>query len=375
MKKNIDSFSLGYKSYKYNDQKSFEQMLDESFIDLSIGDVVSGEVVQINDKEVILDIGYKSDGIIKKESFSNSKEPLSNLVNIGDRINAIVLKIQDEENIVMLSKKMYDLKYGYDKLKEAFEKNLTLTGKVVNTGSSGLNVLINNVKVFIPASRFSNRHVGNLENYMGQDISFRVIEFNPKTQRYIGSRKELLENDTKNGLQEEKNRQEFFNKIKIGDKFNGIVNNIADFGIFIDIDGHNSLLHKSDIVLKSNTDFKKEFSIGNKINVFIKKIDKEHDKIFVTMKPLDEKPWADISNKYPVGKIVVGKIIRITDFGAFINLEPGIDGLLHISKISKRRVRKVSDELEINQVLKFRVIRSSEENKSIRLSLLGVDQD
>lgn len=346
-------------------EKSFEQLLNESFVTMHVGDVVKGFVIQVSNNEIILDLGYKSDGVISKSNFTNSDEPLSNLVNIGDEIETVVLKIDDGVGNVLLSKKKLDLQRGFKNIEKAFNENLTIQGKIVGTVKNGVVILSENVKLFVPFSQLSDSRIDDINSYIGKTMDFNIIEFNRQKRRYVASRKKILE-DKKN---------DSFSKINVGDQIEGTITKVTDFGLFVNLGGCEGLVHVSQIDWNKGKNFKEKYSAGNKVKVCVINIDSENNKISLTTRTPENNPWHNISQKYPAGKIVKGKVARINTYGAFIELEPCIDGLLHISQISNEHIERVKDKLKIGQILNLRVLASDEDKKRVSLSLLDVEQD
>lgn len=348
-----------------SDEKSFEQLLNESFVTLRTGEIVKGEVIQITNNEVIVNLGYKSDGVISKENFCDANAPLMDLINIGDEIEAVILKIDDGEGNVILSKRKLDLQRGFKKLEKAFNENSIVNGKIVGIVKSGVIALVYNVKLFIPASHLSNSGVNDLNSYIGKTMDFKVIEFNRAKHRYVGSHKGVV---SYQGLQENS-----LPKIKVGDEIMGTVTRIADFGIFVNIGEFSGLVHVSQMDLGNDKDFKNKFNIGDELKVFVIKVDDQCNRISLSMRNPKDNPWHNISQKYPEGKIVEGKVARINDYGAFVALEPSVDGLLHISQISNEHVAKVSDMLKAGDVVKLKVLSSDENKKRVSLSMIDVE--
>ena len=342
-------------------EKSFEQMLNESFISLKIGQVVKGEVVSVNQKEIILDIGYKYDGIIKKENFSDLSDDLQTQIKLGEKVQAVIVKIDDAEGKVFLSKKKLELQKGIEELERAFKNGLAITGKVIGYVESGLNVIFEGVRLFIPASRIPNKD-NDLKSYLGKKIECKIIEFNRAKNRYIGSQMDI------------KNIQEI--EVSVGDKVDCVVKKIVDFGVFVDFGKNSGLLHTSQMKDINRENFKDKFKIGDKLKLSIKSIDKKRGRIALTELTNKKNVWAGVAERYPDNKIVEGRVVRVSDFGAFVQLEKGLDGLLHISQICENEhVEKVTDKINIGDVLKLKVLSSDEENERIALSLIGVDQN
>ena len=343
-------------------EMSFEQMLEESFKTIRNGEVVEGTVINVKPDEIAVDIGYKSDGIIHRSEYTNeSNVDLTQLVSVGDKIDAMVIKVNDGEGQVALSYKRLAAEKGNKRLEEAFENHEVLTAKVAQVLNGGLSVVIDEAKIFIPASLVSDTYEKDLNKYNGQEISFVITEFNPRRRRIIGDRKQLLV------AEKEKLAEELFARIHVGDVVEGTVKNVTDFGAFIDLGGADGLLHISEMSWGRVENTKKVFHVGDQVKVFIKDINDK--KIALSMKFDDENPWKDASERFAVGTIVTGKVARMTDFGAFVELAPGVDALLHVSQIAKEHIDKPSDVLSVGQEVEAKIVEFREEDKKISLSM------
>ena len=345
---------------------SFEQMLEESLKTIRNGEVVEGTVIDVKEDEIILNIGYKADGILTKNEYSNdSSIDLTTVVKPGDTMEVKVLKVNDGEGQVLLTYKRLAAEKGNKRLEEAYNNKEVLTAKVVNVLDGGLSVVVEEARVFIPASLVSDTYEKNLGKYDGQEISFVITEFNPRKRRIIGDRKQLL-------LAEKAQKQkELFERINIGDVVEGKVKNVTDFGAFIDLGGADGLLHISEMSWGRVENPKKLLKVGDDITVLIKDI--QGEKIALSLKFADQNPWLTADEKYAVGNVVEGKVARMTDFGAFIELEPGVDALLHVSQISREHVEKPSDVLKVGQVIKARVVDFNGEDRKISLSMKALE--
>ncbi len=345
---------------------SFEQLLEESLKTIRTGEVVTGTVIGVKEDEIILNIGYKSDGIISKNEYTNdSSVNLMNVVQVGDEMEAKVLKVNDGEGQVLLSYKRLAVDRGNKRLEEAFNSEEVLTAKVVQVLDGGLSVNVEGARVFIPASLVSDSYEKNLEKYADQEIEFVITEFNPRKRRVIGNRKQLLL------ARKAELQKALFERIEIGQVVEGVVKNITDFGAFIDLGGADGLLHISEMSWGRVENPKKVFKVGEEIRAFIKDIN--GDKIALSLKFPDENPWVMASDNYAVGNIVSGRVARMTDFGAFVELEPGIDALLHVSQISRQHVEKPSDVLSIGQEIDAKVVDFNGEDKKISLSMKALE--
>lgn len=347
-------------------EMSFEQLLEESLITIHNGEVVEGTIIGVKEDEIILNIGYKADGIITRSEYTNkSNVDLTTQVNVGDKMQAKVLKVNDGEGQVLLTYKRLAAEKGNKRLEEAFNNKEILKAKVATVLNGGLSVVIDEARVFIPASLVSDTYEKDLEKYAGQDIEFVISEFNPKRRRIIGDRKQLLL------AKKAELQKELFARISVGMSIEGTVKNVTDFGAFIDLGGADGLLHISEMSWGRVENPKKIFNVGDKVKVLIKDI--QGDKIALSLKFPEENPWNAAADKYSVDSIVTGKVARMTDFGAFIELEPGVDALLHVSQISREHVEKPSDALKIGQEVTAKVVDFNGEEKKISLSIKSLE--
>lgn len=343
-------------------EQSFEEMLEESLKGINNGDVVEGTVIEVKPEELIVNIGFKFDGIIAKAEYTAEPDAdLQVLVSVGDKIEAKVLRVNDKEGQVVLSYRRLAADRGNKRLEEAYNNKEVLSGKVVQVLSGGLNVIVNESRVFIPASLVSDVYEKDLTKFAGTQVEFVITEFNPERRRIIGNRKTLVQE------QKAKAQEELLARINEGDTVEGIVKNVTDFGVFIDLGGADGLLHISEMSWGHIENPKKLFKSGDKLNVLIKEIN--GTKIALSLKFSDQNPWLHAEEKYAVGNVVEGKVARMTDFGAFVELESGVDGLLHVSQICRERIKKPSDVLQNGQVVEVKVVDFNLENKKISLSM------
>ncbi|MBP3459041.1 MAG: 30S ribosomal protein S1 [Lachnospiraceae bacterium] len=341
---------------------TFEQMLEESLKTIRNGEIVEGTIIDVKPDEAVLNIGYKSDGILTRNEYTNEANvDLTTVLNVGDKMEVKVIKVNDGEGQVLLSYKRLALEKGNKRIQEAFENKEVLTAKVAQVLDGGLSVVVDEVRVFIPASLVSNVYEKDLSKYADQEIEFVISEYNPKRRRYIGDRKQLLV------AKKAEQQKELFEKIHIGDVVEGTVKNVTDFGAFIDLGGADGLLHISEMSWGRVENPKKVFKVGDVVKVLIKDID--GTKIALSLKFEDSNPWKDAASKYAVGNVVTGKVARMTDFGAFVELEVGVDALLHVSQISKDHIEKPSDVLKVGEEVTAKIVDFNETDKKISLSV------
>ena len=347
---------------------TFEQMLEESCKTIHNGEVVEGTVIAVKPEEIILNIGYKADGIVTRNEYSNTPNlDLTTVVNVGDKMDTKVIKVNDGDGQVLLSYKRVAFDKGNKRIEEAFENKEVLKAEVAQVLDGGLSVLVEESRVFIPASLVSDGYEKDLSKYLGKEIEFVITEFNPRKRRIIGDRKQLLM------AEREKLQKELFERLKVGDVITGVVKNVTDFGVFIDLGGADGLLHISEMSWGRVENPRKVYKPGQEVRVFVKDIN--GTKIALSRKFEDENPWVDAESKFAVGKEVTGKVARMTDFGAFIELEEGIDALLHVSQISKDHIDKPSNILSVGQEVTAKIVDFDLDNKKISLSMKALLPD
>jgi 4-hydroxy-3-methylbut-2-enyl diphosphate reductase len=348
-------------------EKSFEQLLEEEkVVEINNGDVVEGIVLGVKEDEIILNIGYKSEGIITRNEYTNTPNlDLTTVVKVGDKMQAKILKVNDGEGQVALTYKRLAAEKGNKRLEEAFNNHEVLKAKVAAVLNGGLSVIIDEARVFIPASLISDSYEKDLSKYAGEEIEFVITEFNPKKRRIIGDRKQLIV------AKKEALKKELFEKLAVGMTVEGTVKNITDFGAFIDLGGADGLLHISEMSWGRVENPKKVFKVGDTVKAFVKDI--QGEKIALSLKFEDQNPWIKAEEKYAVGSVVNGIVARMTDFGAFIELEPGIDALLHVSQISREHVDKPANALKIGQEITAKVVEFNKEDKKISLSIKALE--
>ncbi len=341
---------------------TFEQMLEESLKTIHNGEVVTGAVIDVKPDEAILNIGYKSDGILTRSEYTNEQNvDLTKVLNVGDSLEVKIVKVNDGDGQVILSYKRIAAEKGNKRIQEAFENKEVLKAKVAQVLDGGLSVVVEEVRVFIPASLVSNVFEKDLTKYAGQEIEFVISEFNPKRRRYIGDRRQLL------AAKKAELQKELFANIHVGDIVEGTVKNVTDFGAFVDLGGADGLLHISEMSWGRVENPKKVFKVGDVVKVLIKDI--EGTKIALSLKFDNENPWKDAAVKYAVDNEVTGKVARMTDFGAFIELEAGVDALLHVSQISHDHIEKPADVLKVGDEVTAKVVDFNEDDRKISLSI------
>ena len=353
-----------------NNEQTFAQMLENSFVTLHTGDVVKGEVLYVTDNEVSVNLNYKSDGVITRDELSD--DPNVNpkdLFKVGDEIEVYVMKVNDGDGNIMLSRKRIEEQRNIIEIEKAFNEKTVLQGTVVDVVKGGLMARILGVRVFVPSSQVSSRFVDDLHKFKGQELNFQIIEFNKERRRMVAGRKELAV------VEEQAKKQAAINALEVGMEVTGIVSRMVGFGVFVDLGDIDGLIHITELGWNRNKKPSNMFEIGDKVTARVLKLDTEKLKVSLSIKDLLGDPWEDIDDKFPAGAIVEGSVVRMVKFGAFVELAPGIDGLIHISQISRRHVTRAEDVLNIGQAVQVKIIDVDKENKKISLSKREADAE
>ena len=342
---------------------NFEQAFEKTVKRIRPGQFITGTVLQVVDGEVFVNIGYKSDGVIPKTEFSADPELRpEDVVKEGDSIDVEVIKVNDGDGNVLLSRKNVEGKKLWDELlsQDSVGKVLEAVGKEVVKG--GLVTDIQGVRAFVPASHISTRYIEKLDEYVGKTFKVKVLEVDKQRKRMVASAKQVLLDEAA------AEKAAKWDALVVGEKVKGVVRRITDFGAFVDIGGIDGLVHVTDCAWGRVKHPSDALSIGQEIEVLILNVDKEKERVSLGYKQLQPKPWTKAAEKYPIGSIVEGKVVRIVPFGAFVALEPTIDGLIHISQVAVRRVEKVEDELKVGDIVRCKVLEVNVEAKRISLS-------
>lgn len=350
------------------EEMSFEQMLEESLVTLHTGDVVKGTVIQVVGEEVSVNLGFKSDGVIPRGEFSRDTTVVpSQVVKAGDEIEVFVVRVNDGDGNVLLSRKRIEEQKGMEDIEKAFNEKTVVTGTVTDVVKGGLIAIVNGVRVFIPSSQVSNRFIEDLSVFKGQELEFNIIEMDRVKRRIIGGRKALVEQEIA------AKKAALFETIAVGAKIAGTVSRLTDFGAFVDLGGVDGLIHISEMSWGRISNPREVLKEGQAVEVFVLDVDKEKGKISLSLKDANMNPWKLAVDKYAVGTIVEGKVVRMVPFGAFVELEPGVDGLVHISQIANKHVVKPEDELKVGEIINVKVLEVNSEQKKISLSKRQAD--
>ncbi len=343
---------------------NFEEAIEQTFKKIYTGKRVSGIVTAVNPTEVIVDIGTKQTGYIPQAELSSDPNVKpSDVVSVGDEIDVIVTKINDVEGIVYLSKKQVDAQKGYDEVKKAAEDGTAVSGVVTNVIKGGVIVVVEGMRVFVPASQTGVRADVSLDTLLKQTVNLKIIELNEQRKRAVGSIRKVAAEERA------AKRAAFFENAVIGSTVEGEVKSITDYGVFVDVGGVDGLVRKADLTwarIKHPSDV---VSVGDRIEVTIKDIDRETGKVSLVYKKQSDNPWDIFRNNYELGQVVDATIVSITSFGAFAQIIPGIDGLIHISQIADQRVNNVADFLTVGQTVQAKITECDFEKKRVSLSI------
>ncbi|KXG76856.1 bifunctional 4-hydroxy-3-methylbut-2-enyl diphosphate reductase/30S ribosomal protein S1 [Thermotalea metallivorans] len=328
------------------------------------GQTVKGKVIHVTDNEIMVNIGYKSDGIIPKEEISNdpSVNP-QDIVKEGDEIEVYVLKTDDGEGNLLLSKKRIDAVKGLENLEQAYRDGQILTVRVVEVVKGGVIAVYKEIRGFIPASQLSDSYVEDMQTFIGKTLDVKIIDFNKSKKKVVFSRRVVIQEEN------ERKRKLLWQNIDKGSVIEGEVKRITNFGVFVDIGGIDGLIHISDLSWGRVNHPKEVVQIGDKVKVKVIDLDQDKNKVSLSLKLMTPEPWTTVEEKYHVGDIVSGKVVRLADFGAFVELEPGLDGLVHISQISDKHIAKPSQEVHVGQNVLVKILEVNREAKRISLSI------
>ena len=344
-------------------ESDFMSDVEKTLVQIRPGQTLTGTVVQITEDEVCVNIGYKADGLIKKADLSSPD------VKEGDEIEVEVVKVNDGEGNVLLSQRNIVNRKLWDEVVAKYNAGEFVEGVGKEAVKGGLLADINGIRAFIPASHLALRYVEKIDAFVGQTMKLKIIEIDEKKKRVVASRKEALR------AEEAERKKELWSKLEVGAVVKGIVRRLADFGAFVDIGGIDGLVHVTDLSWGRVRHPSDVVSVGQEIEVKILKVDPEKERVGLSLKETTPRPWSVAETKYPVGSVVEGRVVRIATFGAFVELEPGLDGLVHISQCSLNRIAKVEDAVNVGDVVRVKVLSVDTDAKRIGLSIRAVLED
>jgi len=348
-----------------DDDEDFATLYEESIRDLREREVVTGTVVGITNDGVLVDVGYKSEGIIPKVQFHDEQGSLT--VEVGDDVEVFLEKKEDSEGLIYLSKEKADKMKIWNEIGQAYEDNVPVKGKIISRIKGGLTVDIG-VRAFLPGSQVDIRPIRNLDRLVGEEFFFKIIKFNPRRGNVVLSRRVLLEEEREN------KKSETLKVIEENAVMEGIVKNITDYGAFIDLGGIDGLLHITDLSWGRLQHPSEMLAVADRVQVKILKFDREKERVSLGMKQLTDDPWESVPAKYPVGSRVNGKAMSVTDYGAFVKLEDGVEGLVHISEMTwNRKIKHPSKVVEVGDAVEAEVLSIDTDNRRISLGMKQIE--
>ncbi len=349
----------------FDDSEDFAKLYEESIRDLREREVVSGTVVGITQDGVLVDVGYKSEGIIPRSQFADDNGELT--IAVGDTVEVFLEKKEDSEGLIYLSKEKADKMKVWNDIGQSYESNEPIRGKIISRIKGGLTVDIG-VRAFLPGSQVDIRPIRNLDRLVGEEFFFKIIKFNPRRGNVVLSRRVLLEEER------EIKKEDTLKVLEEGSVMEGIVKNITDYGAFIDLGGIDGLLHITDLSWGRLQHPSEMLNVGDSIQVKVLKFDKEKERVSLGMKQLSDDPWEGVPERYPVGARVSGKIMSVTDYGAFVKLEDGVEGLVHISEMTwNRKIKHPSKIVEMGDTVEAEVLSIDSENRRISLGMKQIE--
>jgi small subunit ribosomal protein S1 len=348
--------------------REFEQMLsvyDSTLKDIKEGEVVKGKIIAVSKDDVIVDVGFKSEGIIPMAEF-----PEDGNIVVGDEIEVYLEAVEDQDGQLVLSKQKADFMRVWDDIREAHEKGELVSGKLVRRIKGGIVVDIQGVDAFLPGSQISLRQVPNFDELLGRTMELKIIKVNRPRRNIVVSRRAVLEEERS------RMRQQLLTEIEPGQVRKGVVKNVTDFGVFIDLGGVDGLLHITDMSWGRVNHPSEMVSVGEEMEVRILDFDRETSRISLGLKQLTPYPWDEVEEKYPIGKKVKGRIVSLTDYGAFVELEKGVEGLIHISEMSwTQHIKHPSKILNVGETVETVVLSVDKQNEKISLGLKQMEPD
>jgi len=347
-----------------NEMHDFMAEIEKSLKMPQRGEIVKGEVIQVGPREIYVNLGCKKDGIIPKDEIAlEPEQDIEALFKVGDVVEAKVIKNDDGDGNILLSRKKVEISEHWDEIIKAYEEKAFVNAKVVKEVKGGVIATYKEVSGFIPMSQLNDRYVEKADEFLGKTLPVRVTRVDQKRNKAVFSHKAYLA--------EEKSKKinEIWAALNVGDSVDGTVMRFTDYGAFVDIGGIDGLLHISEISWGKLRHPQEALEIGQKVNVKILSMNEEKGKISLGLKQNTPEPWSVINEKYAVGQVVEGKVVQIKEYGAFVELEPGLDGLVHISEIAAKRVTNIADEISIGQAVSAKILEIDEAKKRISLSI------
>ncbi len=335
-----------------------KELIAKTFRDYREGSIVKGHILEIRLREVLIDIGYKSEGIVPLSEFDEPDQ-----IQVGDEVELLLERLENDEGMVVVSKEKAAHKQNWDKIVKVFEGDALIKGKVKAVVKGGLTVNIG-VEAFLPGSQVDISPPKDLSQYVGNTYEFRIVKINNDRKNVVLSRRELIEQERAD------KRASFLDNTKIGDRVRGAVKNLTDFGAFIDLDGMDGLLHITDMSWSRLTHPSEMLKVGDELEVIVLDINREKERVSLGLKQTQHNPWDKIEERYPTGREVAGKITNLVPYGAFVELEDGVEGLIHVSELSwTKRIARPSDVLALGQEVKAVVLGVNKDEQKISLGV------
>jgi small subunit ribosomal protein S1 len=335
-----------------------QELIAKSLRDFKEGSIVKGRILEIRPREVLVDIGYKSEGVIPVSEFDDMNE-----VEVGDEVEVLLEKLENEDGMIVLSKEKAAHKQNWDKIVKVFEGDGLIKGKVKAVVKGGLTVNIG-VEAFLPGSQIDIVPPKDLQQFVGNTYDFKIVKINDERKNVVLSRREIIEQERA------EKRSRFLETVKVGDTVKGVVKNLTDFGAFIDLDGMDGLLHITDMTWGRLTHPSELLKIGQEIDVVVLDINKEKERVSLGLKQTQRNPWDRIEERFPVGATVRGKVTNLVPYGAFVEIEEGVEGLIHVSELSwTKRITRPSDVLTQGQEIEAVVLGVNKEEQKISLGV------
>ena len=349
-------------------EMTFDEMLEESLKPIYNGDKVSGTVVAITGTEISVDLGTKQTGIIPTEEFTEDGTKLEDAVKVGDTLEAVVVRVNDVDGVVTLSKKRLDAAKIWNEVEAAVEDGTVMEGVVTEENKGGVVVSVKGVRVFVPASQTDLPREAELSQLLKKTVRLKITEVNKARKRVVGSIRRVAQAERR------ERTEAIWNNIEIGKRYNGVVKSLTSYGAFVDIGGIDGMVHVSELSWGRIHQPSEVVSVGDEIEVYVINFDREKRKISLGYKDPNGNPWTQFTSKFQVGDIAPVTIVKLMDFGAFAEVLPGVDGLIHISQIANRRIGKPGDVLTVGDVVDAKITAIDEEKHKISLSIRALSE-
>ena len=363
--KTIDIKEIEDNNIEIESEVEHHEAYDETLIDITENQLIMGRVVGMNDRDVLIDIGFKSEGIIDRSEFQDEELP-----TIGDQVEVYLESLEDASGNTILSKEKADFMKRWRDLRDAFENEEIITGKIIRRIKGGMVVDLKVVQAFLPGSQLDVRPITDFDMYLNKDIELRIVKFNEARKNIVVSHKLILEDSL------EEKREALFQELEVGSILDGKVKNITDFGVFVDLGGIDGLLHITDLSWGRVNHPSEIVSLNDSISVKVIEYDVERKRVSLGLKQLSPHPWEDVEIKYPIGNVVLGKVVSLTNYGAFIELKPGVEGLIHVSEISwTRHVKNPSEEYAMGDEIEAKVLSIDTSERKISLGVKQLSPD